>query len=348
MRLVSLLILTASTIAIPLESPLTEPVTQDLIDRLRLYAHHCAASYCKTNNNSTGGFLTCAINATSENSCYTLHQNPLIETLWEFENIEPGDTTGFLAADHERKELVLAVRGSQSKSNWNTNKKFTLTDWKGVCEECEVHRGFLEAYEAVKAQVIAALVKATGKYPEYQLVVTGHSLGGAMATVIATSLREEKAWKDVAKDPVLYTYGAPRVGNPALIAKIEAPPNKNYRVTKGSDPVPHVPLDFGTAWHFKQYFPEYHITHDHLNETVEVAHIQVCTKICDGKWDPNKWEPHGWYLTKKRMSACNVGQTDDSKGDIVPMRALNLLTVEEEEVREAALLDLRKLEEMRQ
>lgn len=67
---------------------------------------------------------------------------------------------------------------------------------------------------------------------------------------------------------------------------------------------------------------------------METDHIQVCTKSCDGKWDAIKWQPHGWYLTKKKMSACNEGVGDDSKRNIVAERAVELLEVEEREVRE--------------
>ena len=139
-----------------------------------------------------------------------------------------------------------------------------------------------------------------------------------MAAVTATSLRGEADLKELGKDLVLYTYGSPKVGNPHLIEEIQGHGNKNFRVTKGSDPVPHVPLDAGTRWHFKQFFPQYHIKGDELKGMVEVEHLQVCmeAKPCHVNWNIQKWQPHGWYFLNNRLSACSpaVDSSDEKKG----------------------------------
>ena len=54
----------------------------------------------------------------------------------------------------------------------------------------------------------------------------------------------------------LYTYGSPRVGNPALANFITAQAGGNYRVTHTNDPVPHLPL---AAMGFQHVSPEYYI-----------------------------------------------------------------------------------------
>ena len=318
MRPLLVLSVASGALGSALEAPYSETASSALLERLQLYASYAAASYCKSNNDSPGKQLTCYINQTEENSCTDVHEKSDIKTLWEFENIEPGDVTGFIAADETRKEIVLAFRGSKSKSNWRTNNKFTLKDWKPICEKCRVHRGFLEAYEAVRPKLLEELKKARAKYADYALVLTGHSLGGAMATVAATSLRGEPDLKELGKDLKLYTYGAPKVGNPALISEIEGHGNKNFRVTKGSDPVPHVPIDAGTRWHFRQFFPQYHIQGDELTGLVKVENLQICmeAKPCHVNWNIQKWQPHGWYFLNNRLSACSppVDASDEKKG----------------------------------
>jgi hypothetical protein len=79
------------------------------------------------------------------------------------------------------------------------------------------------------------------------LFFTGHSLGGAMATLASAVSR-----KRIPR--ATYTFGAPRVGNAAFVASIQPVPL--HRVENAHDPIPMVPrvLDWvpaGTLQMFK-------------------------------------------------------------------------------------------------
>ena len=75
-----------------------------------------------------------------------------------------------------------------------------------------------------------------GTYANYNTVVTGHSMGGALAQLAALTLDK------LAKKPVsLYTYGAPRIGNDDLATAIASVRGGNHRVTHLNDPVPRQP-----------------------------------------------------------------------------------------------------------
>ena len=52
--------------------------------------------------------------------------------------------------------------------------------------------------------------KLTNKYPYAQVLITGHSLGGALATILAAELYS----KFNARIDHLYTFASPRIGNP--------------------------------------------------------------------------------------------------------------------------------------
>jgi predicted lipase len=75
-----------------------------------------------------------------------------------------------------------------------------------------VHHGFCEYYRSLAQlgmpEQIAALVT---KYPKYKVVLTGHSLGGAAATIAAADLALRFALPR--SKLLLYTYGAPRPGD---------------------------------------------------------------------------------------------------------------------------------------
>ncbi len=68
-------------------------------------------------------------------------------------------------------------------------------------------KGFNDAYQDDAAAIRAAVQAQAAANPDYQVVVTGHSLGGALAVIAATDLR------GLGFDATLYTYGQPRVGN---------------------------------------------------------------------------------------------------------------------------------------
>lgn len=149
------------------------------------------------------------------------------------------DTQALLLVSAARNQAVLAFRGSEpNKTDWlltDADAVFVNLDaaanGDGLAER--VHRGFYESYVAVRDQIIAAV--AARVPPGMPLFVTGHSLGGALASIAACELEKSRRLAAV------YTFGAPRVGNPAWAALTKVPV---YRVVNNRDAVPL--LLFGT------------------------------------------------------------------------------------------------------
>jgi alpha-beta hydrolase superfamily lysophospholipase len=92
---------------------------------------------------------------------------------------------------------------------------------------------------------------AAAANPSYKVVVVGHSLGGAIAAIAATELRNAGTSTD------LYTYGQPRIGGLIVSNNITNQNlGGNFRVTHLDDPVPRLPpLILG----FVHISPEYYI-----------------------------------------------------------------------------------------
>jgi hypothetical protein len=99
--------------------------------------------------------------------------------------------------------------------------------------EGKVHNGFYGGAKVVYTFVVTYLEKF---YSGQRLLITGHSLGGAIALLLAEMLRRNKRYQP---QVVLYTYGAPRAGDATFIKK--AQPLIHHRVVKHNDPVPSVP-----------------------------------------------------------------------------------------------------------
>lgn len=161
------------------------------------------------------------------------------------------DTQAFLfKTDHC---IVLAFRGSQEKKDWHTNFKFRLKNF--ACQQSMqpldedttppigmVHSGFQAAWNAVEDQVIQHIrLWNADRAAPLPLFITGHSLGGALATVAAASLVKRKH----VNIQGVYTFGQPRVGDLIFVLDVgQALKGKIFRFVNNNDIVPHVPLPY--------------------------------------------------------------------------------------------------------
>ena len=93
----------------------------------------------------------------------------------------------------------------------------------GLC-----HAGFLAGARALAAQVASSRADLCGA------VLTGHSMGGAIAILLAGLLRARGTWLRA-----VVTFGAPRCGSWTLRRALRDLPLRLYR--NGDDPVPDVP-----------------------------------------------------------------------------------------------------------
>lgn len=106
--------------------------------------------------------------------------------------------------DETNKLIVLSFRGSSDIQNWVANLNFGLNNDSGLCDGCSVHSGFWQSWGTVADDVTSQIKSAQSTYSGYQLVVTGHSLGGALAAVGGTALRNAGYTLDLVSDKILF------------------------------------------------------------------------------------------------------------------------------------------------
>jgi triacylglycerol lipase len=140
------------------------------------------------------------------------------------------ETQAYLAGNDEL--VVLAFRGTQSDHlrDWMTDAKILLTSGCGG----KVHRGFFEAVNWVWPELLLQLPKF--RQNNQRLLVTGHSLGAALATLTTAKLRE-------VNQPVdgLYTFGSPRVGDKKFADHFDAAySTKTFRFVNNNDVVTRI------------------------------------------------------------------------------------------------------------
>lgn len=191
------------------------------------------------------------------------------------------ETQAYVGFDAARNNIVISIRGSANIMNWIDNFTFErvpyppcdvpansttglgVAGWDG--SGCKVHKGFFEIYKALSVRMVPAVKRLLAKYPSAALLVTGHSLGAAVATLSAISLHHETKARLVH----VYHFGGPRVGDGdfARFAALTLPSQTRtntgdgiqYRITHFMDPVPHVPLrSMGFVHTVKEIFYENH------------------------------------------------------------------------------------------
>ncbi|KNC79051.1 hypothetical protein SARC_08538 [Sphaeroforma arctica JP610] len=103
-----------------------------------------------------------------------------------------------------------------------------------------VHRGFHKSFEySFKDTLGIHIPRLLESNPDYRLIITGHSMGGALATLCTTYLAAVMNIRATS----LITFGAPRVGNVDFSHWFETLNILSYRFTHGRDIVPHLPLN---------------------------------------------------------------------------------------------------------
>ena len=105
----------------------------------------------------------------------------------------PADSTGYVAFDHTNQLIVISFRGTASFSNILADINLVMVPWN-ICPLCTAHAGFLDSWNSVKPQIQGVLATATTTYPSYKIVATGHSLGGAIATLATADLRKNSGY----------------------------------------------------------------------------------------------------------------------------------------------------------
>lgn len=170
--------------------------------------------------------------------------------------------------------VIIAFRGSQEMQDWRTNartrfEKFAITTSMEPLEEDttepigQVHRGFQAAWKSVEEGVLKQLeIWGAGRKSDFPILICGHSLGGALATVAAASL-VKRGRKNIQG---VYTFGQPRVGDWVFVNEISrALKGKVFRFVNNNDIVPRVPppylpwnptriyIHMGTTFYFNAF-----------------------------------------------------------------------------------------------
>jgi predicted lipase len=148
------------------------------------------------------------------------------------------DTQAAILNELTSDRLYIVFRGSDKSIDWINNFQFRqqIYPYGDGNSAVQFHRGIMMAYFAVRKSLLEAMDRFVGQ----QVIVTGHSLGGALATIAALDIQYNLGQKRDLRFEV-YTFGSPRVGNAAMVASYNGRIPNSYRFIYGWDVVTRVP-----------------------------------------------------------------------------------------------------------
>lgn len=186
----------------------------------------------------------------------------------------------------DRDSLFVAYRGTSNIQNWIDNvqvrQMYPYSD-----SEVGVEHGMYSLYASMRSEVRSVLDDMALKHGTSRLLITGHSLGGALATLTAFDLLNTES-PYVVSD--LITFGSPRVGNMRFAEYFDMYDLRIARVTHNYDMVPHVPETFmgyahvrGEVW-YNEDATEYTVCSDLGGEDPNCSNScapMSCTSVSD-------------------------------------------------------------------
>lgn len=211
------------------------------------------------------------------------------------------DSCGYIALSHlpSAPRIIVAFRGTYSITNTiidlstfpqeyvpypggadDDDSLARLKPKAQQCTGCTVHAGFMTSWRQTRRYIIPHLEELVRIYPNYQLTLVGHSLGGAVAALASLEFHAH-GW-----EPQVTTFGEPRIGNLELMQYIDRAfvpdvgvnsTNMYRRVTHVDDPVPLLPH---SEWGYSMHAGEIYISKKNLPPlAADIRH-------CEGNQDP--------------------------------------------------------------
>lgn len=151
---------------------------------------------------------------------------------------------GFVAQDPVGN-VVVAVRGTASIEEWVQDARFLPVRCSFLPGAGLVEDGFAAVYgslrvttDAASQRLVEALPNMAFPHPVTSVTICGHSLGGALVTLLGLDVAANTKFKS----PVVYSYASPRTGDPSFADTYGQVVPNTFRIVNRLDLVPKVPF----------------------------------------------------------------------------------------------------------
>lgn len=162
---------------------------------------------------------------------------------------------GFIA--RSGSDVVVAIRGTEGVLEWIMDSLFFLVPFPYVSAG-RTENGFTDFYstfhtgqDSNSPRVVDALRGLTADGTVKTLRISGHSLGSALATLLAIDV----AGNGVFANPTVYTFASPRVGDKVFAGTYDSLVLESWRIANLNDIVTQFPPSFAGYVHVDAEVP---------------------------------------------------------------------------------------------
>jgi hypothetical protein len=267
-------------------APRIEPIAKIGTEQdAKSFVKYAGASYCDSKSILNWSCANCEGNSVKPNDV-------------EYFTDDETKTAGLLAVDTSKKLIVLSYRGSSNLSNWLFNLDISVTNanLKYPYDDAKIHNGFNNMANALYDKSRNALDRALKNYPDFKVVFTGHSLGGALAGLTAFKLAENGLlyWGRIS----VITYGQPRIGNISFAQYLNSKPWTYTRVTSYGDLVaisPGISIGYGHN--------QFNMHINKSGKTIQCNHLEEDNKCINDHYFPSS-SAHFNFWNMKMNTKC--------------------------------------------
>jgi predicted lipase len=147
---------------------------------------------------------------------------------WEIAGLIEPDDFGYVATKGD--DVLISFRGTENEREWLEDGDGLLVP--NLYGQGQVHQGFQIQYTALRKSLLSLMRWR----PAGKLLITGHSLGAALAILAASDLVQQSQCS-----PRVYTFAGPRVGPASFSTWFDARIPDCFRTCNLWDLVTHLP-----------------------------------------------------------------------------------------------------------
>lgn len=155
----------------------------------------------------------------------------------KFFSIDSTDLQVGITISETHKRITVVFRGSESKYDWYYDLSFLK---RKLHDDVYVHSGFYKQLhnENVYDEILKEVQDLLEKHPDYNVFVTGHSLGAALSTLFGYELS-----KEIDKHVTIVSFASPRIGNHEFRKAFDKQDNlTHYRISNHRDIITAAPM----------------------------------------------------------------------------------------------------------
>ena len=211
-----------------------------------------------------------------------------------FLNDEETDLQAGITISVKRKTIYVIFRGSESGLDWWYDFQVGKESIDGLNNDVKIHRGFYSqlfdnfAYENLRDSL--KILLAHDEYKDFDIYVSGHSLGKGIGEIFSYFLADE-----IKNKITLVTFGGPRVGNDNYAKSFHLKDNlTHYRVTNERDFVTVTPF-----YNYYQTGINIRLCSDNIEIYEELPSKEFNIFSC---WDPREHYCDCYFDRLKKLS----------------------------------------------